>query len=291
MKSIRIQKIVITLLSLTAFVFSSFVYSQSSNNNKLTQFEKSKQQNNFTWFFPDSNLALLVAERLNKAPNDKVSIKELASIKGFFEAGPGEVANLTGIGYLTGIDSFYCGKNEVTEVPAEIGKLINLTSLDFCKDFSLKKIPAEIGKLKKLKDIRLALTQVKIIPNEIGNLTELTSLLLGSNELTEIPKEIGNLKKLKELYIGSNNLKNVPDEICNLTSLTTLNISHCGLERLPDNIGNLKELQSLNLNTNNLKYLPKSIVQLNKLSHLNVFDNFKLSESYKTYLPELLRKK
>lgn len=291
MKAIHIQKFIFTLLILTAFVFSSFVYSQSSNSNKVTKVERQKHPNNFTEFFPDKNLALLVAERLNKTVNDNVSIKELAGIKGYFEVGPGAVSNLTGIGYLTGIDSFNCYKNEVTEIPAEIGELINLTSLDLCKAFSLNKIPAEIGKLKKLKYIRLSLTEVKNIPNEIGNLTELTTLLLGSNELTEIPKEIGNLKKLKELYIGSNNLKNVPDEICNLTSLTDLNISHCGLERLPDNIGNLKELQKLNLNTNNLKYLPKSIVQLNKLSRLNVFDNFKLNESYKTYLPELLRKK
>lgn len=291
MKVIHLQRILVAFLSFTFSLFSSFVYSQSSKSLRVVKFERPKQASNFNKFFPDSNLALLVAERLNKTVTDNVSIEELASIKGFFEVASGKVTNLTGIGYLTGIDSFYCAKNGVTEIPAEIGKLINLISLDLCKAFSLNKIPAEIGKLKKLKYIRLSLTQVKVIPNEIGNLTELDTLLLGSNELTEIPKGIGNLKKLKELYIGSNNLKNLPDEICNLTSLTALNISHCGLERLPDSIGNLKALQKLNLNNNDLKYLPKSIGQLNHLTYLNVVDNFKLSESYKKYLPVLLRKK
>src|SRR5204863_4097901 len=97
---------------------------------------------------------------LTKEITDNVTVEELGRIKGDFEVGPGEVSNLTGIGYLKGIDSFHCYKNEVTEIPGEIGKLTNLKYLDFCKAFSLKTIPPEIGKLKKLKKIRLCLTDL-----------------------------------------------------------------------------------------------------------------------------------
>ena len=33
------------------------------------------------------------------------------------------------------------------------------------------------------------------------------------------------------------------------------------------------------------------MVKLDRLSYLNVYDNFKLSESYKQYLPKLLKNK
>ena len=257
----------------------------------LTLSEGIKKQSNFIHYFPDTSLAELVATRLNKKITDTVTLRELNTIQGNFLVGPGEVKDLRGIGYLTGIDTFSCYKNEVTKIPSEIGQLTKLKYLDLCKAFSLSTIPPEIGKLKELRMIRLCLTQVTSIPKEIGTLENLEILWLGNNRITEIPKEIGNLKKLVDLDISSNNFKSIPDEICRLTQLIKLKITHCGLESLPENIGNLKNLMVLNLNNNNLKYLPKSIAHLDKLTYLNVLDNNKLNESYKKYMPESLQKK
>jgi Leucine-rich repeat (LRR) protein len=269
-------------LCFTFFVCSTTPYSQSPGNYT---------GKNFIKYFPDTSLAEFVANLLHKQITDHVTIKELAGIKGDFDIGVVPVTNLTGIGYLTGIDSFHCYKNEVTAIPAEIGNLRNLIYLDLCKAFELRKIPPDIGKLTKLKKIRLCLTEVNAIPKEIGNLTNLEILWICCNELTEIPKEIGQLKKLKELDIHSNYLYQIPAEICNLASLKHLDLSYCGLEKLPVGIGKLKNLASLNLFNNDLKYLPTSIAELDNLSNLNVYDNFRLSESYKKYLPVLLRKK
>ena len=279
--------ILLTFISLIIFAVPSYLYSQ---NNKTEIADTTKSSKNFINFFPDTSLALLVAERLNKTITDNVTTGELSNIKGYFEIGPGDVSSLKGIGFLKGVDSLDCYKNEVTELPDEIGNLSNLKSLDLCKAYGLSKIPSQIGRLKHLKYIRLVLTEVKVIPKEIGNLTELRTLLLSCDSLTEIPKEIGNLKKLVELDIHSNSFKSLPNEICNLTSLRSLDISHCGLESLPENIGNLKHLKTLNLFNNDLRRLPQSINKLDNLSYLNVYDNFKLNESYKKYLPKLLKR-
>ena len=283
------QTILFTLI--INFAFCSLAGAQSIHKTVHSKSVNKKNAYNFIHYFPDTSLAILVAERLHKKVEDIVSIKELARIKGNFEVGPGSVSNLKGIGYLTGINSFGCYKNEVTEIPAEIGKLTNLVSLDLCKAFSLEKVPPEIGNLNKLKWIRLCLTQVKVIPKEIGNLNQLEYLDISCNRLRNIPAEIGNLKSLKRLYIESNILKKVPDEICNLTSLTSLDMSYCMLIQLPDSIGNLRSLRFLNLFKNDLRVLPPSIKMMDILSTLNVFDNFNLSESYKMYLPKLLKKK
>ena len=267
-------------------------YPITAINKSITNNKINKQQN-FIHFFPDTSLAELVALRLHKKATDITNPIELSSIQGSFIVMSGEtqVKDLTGIGYLIGIDTLGCNKNEVTEIPAEIGKLTKLKYLDLVKAFLLDTIPPEIGLLKELRMIRLGLTQVSSIPKEIGNLINLETLWLGNNKITSIPKEIGNLKKLTDLDISSNQLKQVPDEICNLGELTRLMITHCGLENLPENIGNLKNLKSLNLNNNHLHFLPKSIANLTKLTYLNVLDNPALSEHYKEYLPELLRKK
>ena len=261
-------------------------------NNSVNSIEINEQQN-FIHFFPDTSLAELVAVRLHKKVTDITNPKELSSIQGSFLVMSGEasVKDLTGIGYLIGIDTFRCSKNEVTELPAEIGKLTKLKYLDLNKAFLLDTIPPEIGQLTQLKMIRLSLTQVSTIPKEMGNLINLETLWMGNNKITMLPKEIGNLKKLIDLDISSNQLKQVPDEICNLGELTRLLITHCGLETLPENIGNLKNLKTLNLNNNHLHFLPKSIANLTKLTYLNVFDNPALSESYQEYLPLLLQKK
>ncbi len=284
----NIQKIgLLILLSTVIFALQSFAQVANTHTNT----KKESQQNNFIKFFPDTALAILVAEKLSKKITDSVTVKELASIKGDFEVGPGDVSKLTGIGYLIGIDTLDCYKNEVTEIPAEIGRLTNLKYFNFCKAYALNKVPAEIGKLKKLKKIRLCLTEIKSIPKEIGSLPNLNILWMFCNDFKEIPKEIGNLKRLKDLDIHSNKITKLPNEVCNLKSLTSLDISYCGLERLPDSIGNLKSLEFLNLFGNDLRQLPRSIERLDNLGYLNVFDNFKLSEKYKNYLPQLLRKK
>ena len=282
------KTLLLTLLCLIALI--SLIDAQVDNVRKADKRIKQPKYN-FIHYFSDTALAILVAEKMNKQLTDSVTIKELSEIKGYFEVGPGNVSSLKGIGYLSGLDTFDCYKNDVTELPAEIGKLVNLKYLDLCKAFSLEKIPQEIGNLKNLRKIRLCLTSVSVIPKEIGNLTNLKTLWLCCNSFDKLPQEIGNLKKLQDLDIHSNKITNLPDEICDLASLTSLNIGYCGLEKIPENIGNLKKLESLDLFGNNLKRLPRSIEKLDNLGYLNVYDNFKLSESYKNYLPQLLKKR
>jgi len=291
MKTNNIKTSLLHLFSMIVFISTAFSQADNSKTGNHVKQGAKQPQSNFIHFFPDTALATLVAEKQNKEITDKVTAKELASIKGEFQVAGERVLSLKGIGYLIGLDSLSTYKNEVTTLPGEIGRLKNLVWLDLTKAFELKTISPQIGKLRKLKKLALAQTEVKVIPTEICNLTNLQTLLLCCNNLTSIPKEIGNLKNLTELDIHSNSVKTLPDEICDLTSLTSLDVSYCDLTQLPHNIGNLKQLQTLNLFSNDLKYLPKSIIHLDNLSSLNVYDNYELSEGYKKYLPKLLRTK
>lgn len=284
MKNIDRQLNLIGFFSCMLLVLTSGSLGNLINKDKPVH-SKAK---NFRSFFPDENLAWIVAAKLQKEVGDPVSLKELASIKGNFKVGS-EVLDLTGIGYLTGIESLESIKNEITVLPPEIGKLTNLTAIDVVKT-PFHTIPPQIGDLPKLKKLRLYLTSIKSLPKEIGNLSNLEILICGPG-LTELPKEVGNLKKLRELDIHFNDFTTLPDEICDLTDLTSLDLSSCKLTQLPENIGNLTALKRLNLFANDLKYLPKSIANLANLESLNIYNNYKLSESYKKNLPKLLKNK
>ena len=88
--------------------------------------------------FPDHTLAQKIAETLGKDVSDIVSKEELAGIKGEFLVPLNDTADLTGIGYLTGITTLSCYKNNVRRIPAEIGNLVNLEYLNFSKAYVLK---------------------------------------------------------------------------------------------------------------------------------------------------------
>lgn len=272
------------------FIIIFYFLGQTFFDPSVAWTQTQDQRFNFSHYFPDTTLANFVAERLHKKATDPVSPNELASIRGDFNIGVIPISDLKGIGYLTGIDSFHCYKNDVTELPAEIGKLRSLKYLDLTKSFELKKLPKEIGDLQQLTMISLSLTEVEKIPKEIGRLKHLKTLWICCNKIKEIPKEIGDLSELEELDISSNKIKVLPPEINSLRSLRILLLAHCGLSSLPENIGNLKNIENLNLFGNNLKYLPKSIANLSQLKRLNVYDNFQLNENYKNYLPTQLRK-
>lgn len=251
--------------------------------------------------FPDFALASKIAETFGKEIYNETSKEELASIVGefsiinYWDENNGEYyycADLTGIGYLKGLTELGCYKNDITEIPAEIKELKNLKILNLTKAYNLKTIPPEIGELENLEILRLSLTSLEKLPKEIGNLKKLKSLEIGSTKLKELPEEIGLLTNLEYLYFSSSSAKveSLPDSFCNLINLKNLDLSHLGLTELPDDIGALSNLETLNLFNNSLKILPKSMAKLINLQSINLYDNFELSESYKTFLPEKLWK-
>lgn len=78
--------------------------------------------------------------------------------------------------------------NYISHLPAEIGKLVNLTSLNLSKNM-LSHLPAEIGKLTNLTSLNLSGNKIEKLPIEIQNLRSLKMLDLRNNAL-DIPPEI-----------------------------------------------------------------------------------------------------
>jgi internalin A len=161
---------------------------------------------------------------------------------------------------------------QITELPEEIGQLINLTSLDL-RSNQLTVLPESIEQLTNLTSLDLSDNQLTALPESIEQLTNLTSLDLSDNQLTALPESIGQLTNLTFLNLSGNQLTALPESIGQLTNLTSLNLSDNQLTALPESIGQLTNLKFLQLLNNFLKTLPTSINRLSAFTYLDLSHN------------------
>lgn len=100
----------------------------------------------------------------------------------------------------------------ITEIPKEIGQLINLRSL-FIEEQYIKEIPNEIGLLIHLQDLGITSTLITTIPKSIGLLVNLEILWLTDNKIQELPDIFSRLTKLREVRLFGNQLKDIPPSL------------------------------------------------------------------------------
>ena len=120
-----------------------------------------------------------------------------------------------------GLTELDLGHNQLTTLPIEICRLINLTGLDLGIN-RLTTLPIGICKLINLTYLYLDNNRFTTLPVEICRLTKLTELSLGGNRLTTLPVEICRLTKLTRLSLYGSRLTTLPVTICRLIRLTTL---------------------------------------------------------------------
>ena len=104
-----------------------------------------------------------------------------------------------------GLDGVNPGISLTGTIPAELGNLTALTSLDLRRNSLTGAIPAELGTLASLTELNLQGNSLTgAIPTELGALASLTELNLQGNSLTGgIPAELGTLEALVALNLSS----------------------------------------------------------------------------------------
>ena len=161
------------------------------------------------------------------------------------------------LGNLAKLESLDLQSNQLSgEILPQLGNLANLTGLYLSGNRLSGEIPAELGSLANLEELYLSGNELTGgIPVELGRLANLTVLELGVNQLTGgIPVELGNLANLTALGLGGNELTGgIPVELGNLANLTLLRLSANELSgEIPRELGNLASLVHLDLGANEL---------------------------------------
>lgn len=101
-------------------------------------------------------------------------------------------------------------KNQLENLPVEIGKLVNLKIL-FLNRNELQCLPPAIGRLIGLLWLSLDHNQLQSLPAEIGQLMKLQKLSITNNRLFTLPSEIGQLQDLDQLFIEENRFQFLPE--------------------------------------------------------------------------------
>ncbi|RVW53477.1 putative LRR receptor-like serine/threonine-protein kinase [Vitis vinifera] len=194
--------------------------------------------------------------------------------------------------------------NKLTgDLPAEIGNLSGLVTLDLCDNLISGTIPSSLGNLSQLRYLYLShnhltgkipiqLTQCSLLmlldlsfnnlqgslPTEIGHFSNLAlSLNLSNNNLQgELPASIGNLASVLAIDLSANKFFGViPSSIGRCISMEYLNLSHNMLEgTIPESLKQIIDLGYLDLAFNNLTgNVPIWIGDSQKIKNLNLSYN------------------
>jgi|SRR5579859_4804853 Leucine-rich repeat (LRR) protein len=115
----------------------------------------------------------------------------------------------------------------------------------------LAELPAEIGRLKELEVLIVSENQLTSLPEEIGELENLRTLDLGHNRLASLAASFSKLRGLKDyLYLHDNCLTRLDERVFEaFEGLRYLNLSGNRGLRLPEPLSDLKNLEELRLKT------------------------------------------
>ncbi|XP_050278851.1 TMV resistance protein N-like [Quercus robur] len=210
--------------------------------------------------------------------------KNLRSLPSKFEMEFLEILILSGCPNLKRIPEFgenmknvsklYLDGTAITKLPASIGNLTGLASLDLKDCKNLMSLPSTFLNMKWLEDLNLSGCS-KLLENlvtkkrveEVDVSGTVTGLMAYSNTL---------FQTLKTLALGGfkprspNRMGLLKTSLWGLCSLTSLNLSYCNLNAIPNDICRLFSLEYLYLSGNNFSCLPENIAQLSRLFWLEV---------------------
>ncbi len=127
----------------------------------------------------------------------------------------------------------FLNKNRITEVPAEVGSLGNVTFFYF-NDNKIRRIPAAFGQIADLNGVYFTRNRIDHISPEIFSVRKLRKFEIKQNRVRSIPQEIGNAKHIIHLNVANNPINVLPESIVNLASLRICDFSFCGLRALPE---------------------------------------------------------
>ncbi|MFA5406062.1 MAG: hypothetical protein WC307_01780 [Candidatus Nanoarchaeia archaeon] len=149
--------------------------------------------------------------------------------------------------------------NDCTHIPEIIGELTYLERL-FIDYSKITELPASIGQLKNLSFFRLwGNNNLKSLPELISGCEKLEYLEVSCADIKELPQSICNLKNLKYLYLNGVSLEFLPNKLPE--SIVIIDLSSNKLKELPDNLADYKELKRVRLGDNSLKALPVSLCE------------------------------
>ena len=177
----------------------------------------------------------------------------------------------TALSSLNALEVLELQNNQLTSLPAEIGKLGHLRSLNVSEN-QLKNIPMEV--FASLIELRASKNQLGGTLFSIDSCPHLQELHLGNNSIVSLCVENSiDFPALKILNLSTNKFTSLPD-VSSWTSLTTLLMGENKLSALPEGFTSLTEqLRTADFSSNDITRLDEKIALMDGLQSLELAAN------------------
>ncbi|KAL2328824.1 hypothetical protein Fmac_022251 [Flemingia macrophylla] len=185
---------------------------------------------------------------------------------------PADIGRLRQLTLLSAADNLIAG-----EIPPSLSRLTGLMHIDLRNNRISGPIPQDLGRLQMLSRILLSGNQLSgPIPASICRIYRLVDLDLSQNHLTgPIPEALGRMAVLSTLKLDTNKFSGmIPPRLLG-SGISELNLSHNMLEgNIPDSFGASCYFTILDLSYNDLKGpLPKSMSSASYIGYLDFSHN------------------
>lgn len=168
----------------------------------------------------------------------------------------------------SGTQELNCSSNKLTALPATIGDLQGLVSLEAHTN-QLTGLPPEIANCAALEKLLVYANKIKELPAKFP--PALSEINLFNNQVKKLPPAIGQLTALEEVNFAANKLMMTTDEMfAKWASVTVLNMYDNNLVRF-GSLAPCAGLVELRLSGNNLEEMPK----LSKHASLKIIEMHK----------------
>eukprot|EP00002_Diphylleia_rotans_P000720 TRINITY_DN1037_c0_g1_i3.p1 TRINITY_DN1037_c0_g1~~TRINITY_DN1037_c0_g1_i3.p1 ORF type:complete len:884 (+),score=178.84 TRINITY_DN1037_c0_g1_i3:80-2731(+) len=171
------------------------------------------------------------------------------------------------------IRQLYVSKNNISVIPAEIGRMVSLNQL-VAQGNKIAVIPPEMGNLINMHIINLAENAILEIPIQFGAFLQLTKLDVSKNRLKSIPRELAKCRSLRVLNVSYNDISQLPVELSMLVNLTYLDATSNSLRAIPPELGNLSKLNKLEMSCNQLSSVPPQLFYIQCLTNVSLHHNW-----------------
>jgi hypothetical protein len=172
--------------------------------------------------------------------------------------GKGRLVSLPAdLGRLINLTELIVGHNSLVTFPPEIKLLVNLKALE-AEANCLEELPVELGECSKLEVVNVTANKLKSLA-PLTPLTGLLSVLASQNELVDLEIEIETKERMAVLAVSDNQLTALPTGIGALVMLRELNAANNQLTDLPVEMGQLSEKKLLFLKLEGNKFTDRKI--------------------------------
>ncbi len=163
-------------------------------------------------------------------------------------------------------------------IPAALGGLEELATLNLRSNDLSGSIPAELGGLTNLEELLLHNNSLSGEIPDLSDLSNLKMLWLSGNDLGSgqgIPTWLNSMSNLESLNLWGNDLGGQIPDLSGMTSLIHLKLQSTGLTgSIPASLGDMSNLQGMYLHNNNLSgTIPGELGQIATLTGLYLHDN------------------